>query len=164
MIVQSLQSGLNPGREKFIEPVIQSQRFPTMDDVAKMTDLLFAEIDAAGQVSLTTGSIVDRKGKEQEAKILMIGNFTGIYSLKGEQGFLLYSDASQRFFALSKLPSARVRDNIEGYLEGERADVYMDISKGGAIRQMVHELSLVEQVPKAGPLSGLSWPCSSLRP
>ncbi len=159
LILQSLQSGLNPGRSEFIEPVIQSQRFPTMDDVGQMTDLLFSEINASGQVSLAKGSVVDRKGREKEADILLLGNFTGIYCLDKEIGFLLYSDASQRYFALSRLPSARIQDNIEGYLAGDRDDVYMDISKGGAIRQMVHELSLVEQVPKGG---AIVWPILAL--
>ena len=157
--LQSLQSGLTPDRHAFIEPVIQSQRFPTMDDMGQMTDLLFSEIEASGQVNLTRSTIVDRKGREKEAEILLLGNFTGIYRLGKEIGFLLYSDASQRYFALSRLPSARIRDNIEGYLAGERSDVYMDISKGGAIRQMVHELSLVEQVPKGG---AIVWPILAL--
>ena len=159
LCLQSLQSGLSPDRHQFIEPVIQSQRFPTMDDVGQMTDLLFSEIQASGQVNLTRGAIVDRKGREKEAEILLLGNFTGIYRLGSETGFLLYSDASQRYFALSRLPSARIRDNLEGYLAGERDDVYMDISKGGALRQMVHELSLVEQVPKGG---AIVWPILAL--
>ena len=155
MLLQSLWSGLEPGRHTFLEPLIQGQRFPTMDDVGIVADHLFSEIRKSGQVFLTTGSMVDRKGKERQARLLLIGVFTGIYTLDNETGFLLYSDSSQRYFALSRLPSARIRDNISAYMKGEREDVYMDISKGGAIRQLAHQLSLAEQVPKGG---AIVWP------
>lgn len=152
---QSIQSGLEPGRHGFLEPVIQGRRFPSMEDVGEMADHLFSEIRASGQVIITTGPMVDRKGKEESAQLLLLGNFTGIYTLGNETGFLLYSDTSQRYFALSKLPSARITDNISAYLAGKSDAVYMDISKGGAIRQLAHQLSLAEQVPKGG---AIVWP------
>ncbi len=155
IIIQNLQSGLNPGQHAFLEPIIQKQKFPSMDDVNQIKDHLFTQIETSGQVFLTSGPIVDRKGKQRQANILLIGNFTGLYQLDSEIGFLLYSDASQRYFALSKLPSARVKDNISAYLSGETGSVYMDISKGSAIRQLAHQLSLAEQVPKGG---AIVWP------
>jgi biopolymer transport protein ExbB len=153
--IQSLQSGLNPGRHTFLEPIITGQRFPTMDDVDLMSKALFNEITSSGQVVVKKGAMIDRKGKERNAQLLIIGPFTGIYRLDGETGFLLYSEASQRYFALSRLPSARIRDTINTYLSGRRDDVYMDVSKGGAIRQLAHQLSLAEQVPKGG---AIVWP------
>jgi biopolymer transport protein ExbB len=155
LLIQSLQSALKPGRHAFLDPVILQENFPSMDDVQQIVDLVFEEINISGQVNITTGKIIDRKGKEQQAKLLILGNFTGIYVLDKEIGFLLYSDQSQRFFALSKLPSARITDNINSYLKGKRDDVYMDVSKGGAIRQLAHKLNLVEQIPKGG---AIVWP------
>jgi biopolymer transport protein ExbB len=130
-----------------------------MDDVNKIAGQLFSQIQSAGQVLVTQGPLVDRKGKEREARLLLLGNFTGIYTLDNETGFLLYSDASQRYFALSRLPSAKIQDNIRSYLKGERDDVYMDISKGGAVRQLTHQMSLIEQVPKGGVIV---WPILAL--
>lgn len=72
-----------------------------------------------------------------------------------EIGFVIYSDQSQRFFALSRLPSKKIQDNLKAYLDGDRDDVFMDISKGAALRQMTHRLSLWEQIPKGGPIV---WP------
>ncbi len=155
LLLQSLQTGLETGRHMFLEPVIQGQKFPTMDDVGIMCDQLFLEIESSSQVFVTQGPMVDRKGKERMAQLLLIGNFTGIYKLDNEIGFLLYSDTSQRYFALSRLPSTRIRDNISSYLKGLNDDVYMDISKGRAIRQLTHQLSLTEQVPKGG---AIVWP------
>ena len=169
LLIQSLQSALaDPGavqtppvRRAFLDSVISQSRFWSMDDVTRMSDLLFHEIRTSGEVKVTRGPIVDRQGREQTAKILSIGNFTGIYTLedggdtRGETGFLLYSDESQRLFALSRMPSSRIADQLAAYLDGASQSVPMDISKGGALRQLTHELDLAEQVPKGGPIV---WP------
>ena len=155
LFIQSLQSGLTPDRQTFLEPILLQQTFPSMEDITLLSDLLFKEIHASGQVKVTTGEIIDRQGREQQATLLILGNFTSIYVLGNEVGFLLYSDQSQRFFALSKLPSARITRTITAYLEGRSNAVYMDISKGGAIRQLAHQLNLAEQVPKGG---AIVWP------
>jgi biopolymer transport protein ExbB len=155
LLIQSLQSGVTPDRQTFLEPILRQQTFPSMEDITLLSDLLFKEIHASGQVKVTTGGIIDRQGREQQAKLLILGNFTGIYVLGNEVGFLLYSDQSQRFFALSKLPSARITDTITAYMAGRSNAVYIDISKGGAIRQLVHQLNLADQVPKGG---AIVWP------
>ena len=155
LLIESLQSGMVPGRHHFLDPVILQEKPPGMEDVRLLADHLFDEMNLSGQVTVTNGRMVDRKGKERSATLLILGNFTGIYLLDKEIGFLLYSDQSQRYFALSKLPPARITDNIQAYLEGVSDDVYMDVSKGGAIRQLAHQLNLVEQVPKGG---AIVWP------
>ncbi len=48
-----------------------------------------------------------------------------------------------------------MQDRIRRYLAGEGASVPMDITRGAALRQLVHELSLAEQIPKGGPIV---WP------
>ncbi len=161
LLLQSLQSALSDNRHGFLDPVIHEDRFPSMTDIRAMADAWFEEIAASGQVRTVTGTIIDRQGLEQEARILVLGNFTGIYVLEPagapepEVGFLLYSDASQRFFALSRLPDAATVDRIEGYLAGDRPDVPVDISRGTALRQYTLELDLAEQIPKGGPIV---WP------
>ena len=159
LLVQSLQSALIKDRHTCLTPMINPEKFWSMDDITKMADLLFEEINAAGQVKFTTTDIIDRQGREQQARVLTLGNFTGIYVLEtgsGEEtGFLLYSDTSQKFFALSRLPSSSMIAKMKAYIQGESRDVPIDISKGGALRQLTHKLNLVEQVPKGGPIV---WP------
>ena len=159
LLVQSLQSALIKDRHTCLGPMINQEKFWSMDDITKMTDLLFEEINASGQVKFTTTDIIDRQGKERQAKVLTLGNFTGIYVLYAESGeetgFLLYSETNQKFFALSRLPSSGMAAKMRGYIQGERLDVPIDISKGGALRQLTHKLSLVNQVPKGGPIV---WP------
>ena len=96
---------------------------------------------------------------------MSIGNFTSFYVLnddpgqESETGFLLYSDQSSRFFALSRLPSQKFADRIDAYLAGQSDCVPVDISRGGALRRFTHELNLMDQVPKGGPLA---WPILAL--
>ena len=161
LLVQSPQSAFDKDRNSFLTPVINQERFWSMDDLRRMFDNLFDEILASGEVSLRQGMVVDRQGKDRAAQILSIGNFTSFYVLKGddgqesETGFLLYSDQSSRFFALSKLPSKKIVDQIDTYLAGQNDCAPVDISKGGALRRFTHELNLMDQVPKGGPLV---WP------
>jgi biopolymer transport protein ExbB len=165
LLAQSLQSALIKDRYQFLDPISGSgenpEKFPSMDDITRIADTLFEEIKASGEVKITMTDIIDRQGREQKARVLTLGNFTGIYALKkasgskDEVGFLLYSDQSRRFFALSRLPSPGMTAKMAAYFKGESPDVPMDISKGGALRQLTHQLNLVEQVPKGGPII---WP------
>ena len=181
ILVQSLQSAIIKDRHKFLDAILGSglgsgsgsgsdssinsgvnqKKFPSMDDITKIVDTFFEEIKSSGEVKITMTDIIDRQGTEQQAKVLTLGNFTGIYMLekasgsKIEIGFLLYSDQSQRLFALSRLPSPGMTAKMTAYFKGESPDMPMDISKGGALRQLTHKLNLAEQVPKGGPII---WP------
>ena len=158
ILIESLQSGLTKSRYDFLNSMLAQEGFWSMDDIAKMTDSFFNEIKVSGEVKTTKALIINRFGIEQEATVLTLGNFTGIYklqkkdNLEEEIGFLLYSNKSQRFFALSKLPSNSMTIKISDYLQGEIAEVPIDISKGTALRQLTHQLSLMKQIPKGGPL------------
>lgn len=165
LLAQSPQSAFDKDRNAFLRPVINRKRFWSMDDLRQMTDTLFDEIMASGQVTVRQGNVVDRQGKDRTARILSIGNFTSVYMLgdkagnPSETGFLLYSDQSSRFFALSRLPSPELEKQLAAYLSGNSDTVPVDISKGGALRRFTHELNLIDQVPKGGPLV---WPIVAL--
>lgn len=155
LLLGSLQSGIKPDRHLFLAPLIHDQDSPAMADVKRIADQLFEEIDLSGQVQVVRGPMVDRNGLEQTAELMLLGNFTGIYTLGNEVGFLLYSDKSQRYFALSRLPSSRVTDTVRDYLAGRSEAVYTDVAKGAAVRALAHQLDLMEQVPKGG---AIVWP------
>ncbi len=155
MIRQSPQSAFLQGREEVLKPILDQVEFPGMDHIRTMIRLLFQEILLSGEVRIQKGKFVARSGEETVGDILVLGNFTVAYRTKEEIGFLLYSDKSERFFALSKLPPRRIYKKLKAYMEGKSDDVPMDISKGAALRQLTHSLSLFEQIPKGGPLV---WP------
>ncbi|MDD2390720.1 MAG: DUF3450 family protein [Desulfobacterales bacterium] len=155
LLDQSHQAAFDPGRSRILKPILADSAFPGMDDIRQMTDLLFDEIRRSGEVRIQQGPIVERSGHETTADILTLGNFTAAYRLEKETGFLIYSDKSNRFFALSKLPAARIQKNINHYMNGTTEDVFMDISRGAALRQLTHQLNLVDQIWKGGPIV---WP------
>ncbi len=155
LLKQSQQSAFNPDRAQVLQPLMAQTQFPQMDAIRKMADLYLDEIIRSGEVRIQKGPLIDRAGKETQADILVLGNFSSAYRLADETGFLLYSDQSQRLFALSKLPSRRMAQQIEAYMSGKAQSVWIDISRGAALRQLTHRLSLWEQIPKGGPIV---WP------
>lgn len=126
-----------------------------MDQIKAMSNLLFDQIDQGGAVCLETGTIVNREGKAQESPILIIGAFTAAYGLSGESGFLNYAHGEKKLYALSKLPPSAMQKQLIRYMDGKNDAVPMDISRGGALNQLIHDLSLMDQIPKGGPIV---WP------
>lgn len=159
LVSQSLQSALIKERKAGIIPLLKSSKFPAMKDIRAMKDILMDEILDSGQVRIQQGTIIDQTGKEVVADILVLGNFTAAYRIDKTVGFLLFSDESQQLFALSKEPSTAMQKAIRKYMNGKSEAVPIDISKGNAMRQLTHKLSLLEQIPKGGPVV---WPILAL--
>ncbi|MBI9074628.1 MAG: MotA/TolQ/ExbB proton channel family protein [Desulfatibacillum sp.] len=152
LVTQSQQNALAPGRTLVLEELAGQSRFPSLEQIDAMAGILLDEISRSGEVRIEEASIVDRFGREAAAKVLILGNFTAAYALEDETGFLLYSDTSQRFFALSKLPTARQRKALKAYMAGQSPMVPLDITKGAALRQLTQEKSLAERLPQGGPI------------
>ncbi|ACN13130.1 TolQ3 [Desulforapulum autotrophicum HRM2] len=159
LIGQSLQSALIKDRKAAITPLLKTSKFPAMKDIRAMKNILMDEILGSGQVRIQQGTIIDQMGKEVMADILVLGNFTAAYRIDKTVGFLLFSDESQQLFALSKEPSSAMQKAIGKYMNGKSDAVPIDISKGNAMRQLTHRLSLLEQIPKGGPVV---WPILAL--
>lgn len=155
LVQDSLQTSLDEEQAQALEGIAEEDDFPGMDQIRMMADILEQEIRRSGTVRLGQGSIVDRSGQEQEAELLFIGNFTAAYRNSQETGFLSPGSGGEQRFALSSLPSWRMQNSLDSYMDGESQAVPMDITKGGALRQLTHELSLREQISKGGPLV---WP------
>jgi len=144
-----------PERLEQIQPVLEKKHFPGLDDILLMSDLFLEEIQRSGEVTLKERSYVDRTGQDRTGRVLTLGKFTAIYDDGNEVGFLRYSEDEERFYALSALPSWWVRRNLRGYVEGRDDAVYVDLSGGGALRQITHKPSLWEQIQSGGPVV---WP------
>lgn len=155
LIIQNPQSALSVATTDVLPAIAGQARFPGIEDIRQMTDVLWEQIHHAGDVYLTQGLIIDRAGDSVRADILVLGNFTAAYRLGDEIGFLNYSPAGRKWFALSRLPSGRLQKQLLHYIQGRAEAVPMDISRGGALGQLTHELSLWEQIPKGGPIV---WP------
>lgn len=145
----------NPGMKNpsFLESVARDEVFPGMDEIRGISRALIRQIDVSGQVVFQKGSIINRSGRKIETDMLLIGPFTAAYRTENESGFCHYTSGG--LYALSRLPSRRMQKDIIQYMEGRSEAVPMDISRGGALNQLTHELSLWDQIPKGGPIV---WP------
>jgi biopolymer transport protein ExbB len=152
---ENLQNALTGKTSDFLEAIAGQSKFPGMKDIRMMTEALFDQIKMSGEVMLTKGIMVNRAGQEVEADILALGCFTAAYRLGKEVGFLNYSESGQKLYALSRLPSGRLQKQISRYMEGRDEAIPVDVSRGAALRQLTHELSLWRQIPKGGPIV---WP------
>jgi len=155
LITENLQTALTGNTSDFLEDIAGQSKFPGMEDIRRMADMLFDQIKMSGEVTLTKGIMINRSGSEVEADILALGCFTAAYRLGSEVGFLSYSESGRKLYALSRLPSGRLKKQILRYMEGREEAVPLDVSRGAALRQLTHELSLWQQIPKGGPIV---WP------
>jgi biopolymer transport protein ExbB len=156
LITRNLQTALGETISRSSLKTLAAQsELPGMEDVRTMVASLWSQIRRSKEVTRQTGPMVDRAGREVEAEILAIGPFTAAYQTEDETGFLSYSAPSGKLYALSHLPSGRVRNRLKDYLDGKSDVVPMDISRGAALRQLTHQLSLWDQIPQGGPIV---WP------
>jgi biopolymer transport protein ExbB len=155
LITQNLQTALEEKPTLFLETIAQDQKFPGMEDVRALAQGLLSQMASAGEVVFRKGLIVDRAGHEVEADVLLLGPFTAAYRIGDEVGFCNYSATGRKLYALSRLPDRRMQKQLVRYMDGGSDSVPLDISRGGALRQLTHELKLWEQIPKGGPIV---WP------
>jgi len=128
---------------------------PGMDDVRVMAAALDDLIQSHSEVFFKQGTIIDRSGREVNSEVLFLGPFTALYRCGGETGFLNFSSAGGKLFALSRLPSTRMQNRIAKYMDGQSEIVPIDITRGGALRQLAHAVRLWERIPNGGPIV---WP------
>ncbi len=138
-----------------VRSVMNKDHYPDIDDLKTISDLFFDEMRLSGKVLLYRGYFINRSGIKQMGEILIPGKFTCAYRTDNETGFLTYSANIGQFFALSALPSWSIQRNIQRYMNGQTDKIYMDISDGDAIKQIIHRTGLTEKIMKGGPIV---WP------
>ena len=152
LLHQSPFTAFDPGRLDRITPLIGQGYFPDIDDISGMADVIFEEIIMSGQVARREAEFIARDGSTTSAPVLTLGKFTAAYRSPEETGFLSYSPEGHRFYALSRLPGGGIGKDLNAYLAGTSAMVPLDLSRGAALRQVVHSADLKEQVMAGGPI------------
>ncbi len=155
LLHQSPLSADNPERLSVVRPLLEPGYFPDIDDISGLAAVIFDEIRRTGQVALREGTFVGRDGQEATGQILSLGRFTSAYRQGNETGFLNYSPESGRYIALATLPRGGLGNDLRGYFDGKTNRVPIDISAGGALRQVSQQESVVEHFLSGG---ALMWP------
>ncbi len=159
LLNQSPLTALHPERLDAVEPLLKPGYFPDIHDISQMAGALFDEMRHSGEVALRKGKFVGRDGEDAEGDILTIGKFTSMYRKGKEVGFLTYSSDTKKLFALSVLPPNAMERAMRKYMEGKSDVAPVDISAGGALRQITHKVSLLEEYNLGGPIM---WPLAAL--
>ncbi len=159
ILTASIYTAADPGRIDRLAPILDTSRFSGIDDMAALSTLFLEESTFTGGIELKTMPFVSDTGETVQGEVLILGGFTAAYRLGETTGFLNYSPESKRLYALSALPSRHIRKNINQYMGGMSDSVAIDISRGGALRQITHKQSFTDQVKRGGILV---WPILAL--
>ncbi len=159
LLHQSPLTADRPDRLDRVRPLVEPGYFPDIEDISGLAAVIFDEIRRSGQVGLREGEFIGRDGQQSRGSILTLGKFTAAYQTAEETGFLSYSPESARWVALANLPGGGLGGDLRDYFAGESAQVPIDISAGGALREVSHQTSLWEQIQAGGPIV---WPILGL--
>ncbi|MBA3028138.1 MAG: hypothetical protein FP816_04875 [Desulfobacteraceae bacterium] len=152
---QNFQTAFRPDDAKRLEALLDATVFPNMADIQNIVSLYFGEIQRSSEVRMEKAPFISPSGEQVFGDILVLGNFTAAYRVKGEAGFLDYSTLDQKLVALTRSPGRTVKNKILAYMDGKSPEVPMDISRGGALKQLAYESSFLEKIPEGGPIV---WP------
>ena len=144
-----------PDRLAMLKGYLDKERYPELEDIKRLVDEYFREIQAAGELGLRHGRLVDRAGEEVEGELARLGAFCTLYRTGDEVGFALVGPSSGRLLASSAEPSWWMRRKLNQFLDGAGDQVYLDISGGAALRRLSRRVGLWEQILSGGPLV---WP------
>ncbi len=154
LLEQSSLTALRPERLDPLKQILREGYFPDIEDISGMAGALLEEMELSGQVGLRESCFVGRDGEEQTGRVLTLGTFTAVYETadRGEIGFLRYSQSERKLFALSALPPRGMARTLKRYLSGDSESATIDISGGGALRQITQEVSFWEHILQGGPI------------
>jgi len=155
LITGSFDQILQPKRREVPAALASQSQFPGMEDLKQMAAILEDEIHSAGEVRLVRGPLVGRNGKTLEADLLFLGHFTAAYRDTDTHEYLYYLPDSQKLFAPQKSSPGKLRRNLADYLNGKTDAVFLDITRGGALRQLGQRTGLLEHISRGGPIV---WP------
>jgi biopolymer transport protein ExbB len=137
---------------------IQEKKDIGFGDLAALLELAFTDIAEGARIVRREGEIVGRDGAPVSAEILRLGHIAALYRGENGIGYLLPGVNGERLLA-SGQPSIRVRRNLNQAMESNLVEAevaaYLDITGGGAVRQLARDSDLWERVREGG---FLIWP------
>lgn len=159
ILTNSMYTARASGRLEKFAPVLDTKRFPGIDDMQAMANLYFEETRLTGGIDIQDMDFISKTGENVSGTVLTLGGFTAAYKLANQIGFLNYSSENSTLFALPVDPSYIMQKALTNYMNGNADSVYIDISRGEALRQITHRQTLTEQIQQGGIIV---WPILGL--
>ncbi len=152
LLRRSIVSGERPQRDTIVEPLLSELEFPSLENIQKMTDVMFDEIERNGTIEVKTLNFVDASGKETRGEVMRIGAFNAIFRQENRVGYLEYATVKQAFHELIVTPPREMTKEARKFFTNESQGLYLDLSAGGAFRQLTDMPSWYEQLQSGGAL------------
>ena len=156
---QSIVSGEIPDRQKLLEPLLSETEFPSLENIQKMSGLIFDEIKQNGKISTNSLQFVDASGKETIGEVTRVGAFNALFQKDGKVGYLEYSPSKQAFHQLIVEPPGNMIRKARKFAKNKSQGLFIDLSSGGAFRQLTEKPTWYEELKSGGiliyPILGL---------
>jgi len=147
---QSIVSGEIPDRQKMLDPLSSETEFPSLEKIEKMSELIFDEISRNGKITTTNLAFIDASGKEMRGEVIRIGTFNALFTKDGKVGYLQYSPSKQAFHQLVVEPSSTMIREAKKFVHNKSQGLFVDLSAGGAFRQLTEKPTWYEQLKSGG--------------
>lgn len=152
------QSPITPeltGRIKTLEPLTSNSRFPGMEGVRSLVDIIWSEMAASGDVRKYEGTFTDRDFKKEKGEVVRVGSLCAAYqSENGDAGYLQVG-ANNEFNAVPADLSWFVRRSLSDFISGESDHMPVDVSGGSVFKVLSDKKGFTDWIESGGLLI---WP------
>ncbi len=148
----SIVSGEIPNRNDLIEPLLSEIEFPSLENITKMVEVIFGEIQQNGRISTKPLKYIGADGRETEGLVMRIGAFNALYYKDGKAGYLEYIPVKQAFHQLTVEPPKEMIKEATRFFEEKSSSFYLDLSSGSAFRQLTDMPTWYEGLKAGGVL------------
>lgn len=140
-------------RLEFIEHMLSMTRFPRLEEIKQLLNLLFQEAKATGTIVRRTGDFVGPDGKMTTGEILRVGKLTTYYRMSdGSVGFLKPESSGERLIAVTGDVPGSIKDAINAYYDKKSPVAPIDPSGGAAFAQLTSQENFQDWLEKGGTL------------
>jgi len=136
LLATSLATPARPERLNILAPFEDQDRFPGLEDLKALVEVLFQEMEQGGRITLRQGEYIDPAGHKDQARILTVANFSSYYGRQDNLGFLRPTASGTDLSALAQPPAWTERRSLAAYLAGEAEALPLDPSGGQALAHL----------------------------
>lgn len=144
-----------PANKEKLQPLLEKERFPGMEDIENLIKAYFTEIEQSGKISAYEGEFINREGNEVKSRIIRVGKFETMYELNGKVGFLRLEPAIGQLLMTSGDPEGRYLKVAKNYVQGQTEAVPLDLTGGFILTELGSE-NWFKYIIRAGGI--VMWP------
>jgi len=148
-ISTSIVSAEFPGRESFLQEMAQdSKGLPNIRELEELWISLQTEMTESGQISKFTADVVDLTGGSSSQEVLRVGTF----NLIGEQGYLVFDEATQTIRPLGRQPDGHQVASTQNLLNATSGFIptFVDPSRGVILNLFKQKATMADRYHQGG--------------